>query len=304
MSPSLPDRTEEALANAPKTRWPRLSGAADPRRRLTSRSLASWQIGPNGMSSAMIRKRRASQLLSANRKRASGRPSEIATAFLDRIKERDERDQGLCARRPDRSPSRRREAVNQKRKQRQPLGRLAGLPDCPQGRRLHAGPADDLRLAAFSRISSPPYDATIVRAAEGGRRRARSAKRTWTSSRWARPPRTRRLQTTRNPWDTGTERRADRAADRRRPSRRACVALAIGSDTGGFDPPAGRFLRHRGIKPTYGRVSRYGLMAYASSLDQLGPMANDVAGAAMLLEVMAGHDPADSRIGRSSRAGV
>src|SRR5690606_30407748 len=49
-----------------------------------------------------------------------------------------------------------------------------------------------------------------------------------------------------------------------------------------------------GMKPTYGRVSRYGLVAYASSLDQLGPMSHDVAGAARLLQAIAGHDPNDS----------
>src|SRR5690606_36380282 len=49
-----------------------------------------------------------------------------------------------------------------------------------------------------------------------------------------------------------------------------------------------------GLKPTYGRVSRYGLVAFASSLDQVGPMANDVHGAALLLRTIAGPDPRDA----------
>src|SRR5207302_2853095 len=49
-----------------------------------------------------------------------------------------------------------------------------------------------------------------------------------------------------------------------------------------------------GLKPSYGRVSRFGLVAFASSLDQVGPFAHDVADAALLLEVIAGHDPRDS----------
>jgi aspartyl-tRNA(Asn)/glutamyl-tRNA(Gln) amidotransferase subunit A len=70
--------------------------------------------------------------------------------------------------------------------------------------------------------------------------------------------------------------------------------LALGTDTGGsIRLPAG-FCGVVGMKPTYGRVSRFGLVAYGSSLDQIGPFANDVAGAALLLEVLASHDRRDS----------
>jgi aspartyl-tRNA(Asn)/glutamyl-tRNA(Gln) amidotransferase subunit A len=69
---------------------------------------------------------------------------------------------------------------------------------------------------------------------------------------------------------------------------------ALGTDTGGSIRQPAALSGIVGIKPTYGRVSRYGVIAFASSLDQVGPMTRDVRDAAILLKILAGHDPLDS----------
>ena len=99
--------------------------------------------------------------------------------------------------------------------------------------------------------------------------------------------------TTRNPWDlsrvpggSSGGSAAAVAAD--------LAAAALGTDTGCSIRQPAAFCGNVGLKPTYGRVSRFGLVAFASSLDQVGPFAKDVLDAALMLQAVAGHDPMDS----------
>ena len=72
------------------------------------------------------------------------------------------------------------------------------------------------------------------------------------------------------------------------------VRMALGTDTGGSIRCPAAFCGIVGLKPTYGRVSRYGLIAYANSLEQIGPMAGNVSDVSLLMQVIAGHDRRDT----------
>ncbi|MCU7876022.1 MAG: Asp-tRNA(Asn)/Glu-tRNA(Gln) amidotransferase subunit GatA [Candidatus Thiodiazotropha sp. (ex Lucinoma borealis)] len=96
-----------------------------------------------------------------------------------------------------------------------------------------------------------------------------------------------------NPWDKGRVPGGSSGGSATAVAARLAVA-ATGTDTGGSIRQPAAFCGITGLKPTYGRISRFGMIAFASSLDQAGPMTRDAADAALMLQAMAGFDPKDS----------
>ncbi len=215
---------------------------------------------------------------------------ECVTSFFERIHEAEEIVHAFVTITESEALEKARE-IDEKVSKGEGVGKLAGVPiavkDCICTKGIRTTCSSQM-LETFT----PPYDATVIERIKredavvvGKTNMDEFAMGSSTETSYFGP--------TRNPWDVSRVAGGSSGGSGAAVAS-AMTALAFGSDTGGSIRCPASYCSIVGVKPTYGLVSRFGLIAYANSLEQIGPMAKTVYDCATFLSVIAGHDPRDS----------
>jgi len=217
-------------------------------------------------------------------------PADVVRSLQDRIREVDPKVKAYV--RADKLSCRDSIVCYPCKDEQNPQGFLKGLPISLKDNICTKG----INTECCSRILEgfqPPYDATVVKKLKAAGGAIFSLKTNMDEFAFGSSCENSAFGPTRNPWDI------ERVPGGSSGGSAAAVAAgtavwALGSDTGGSIRQPASFCAVVGLKPTYGRVSRNGLIAFASSLDQIGPFTKDVTDSALLMKAIAGHDPSDS----------